>query len=84
MIITTYIHHEQTGFIPTRQLADNVRRTLNLIHYCSLKNIPILAMALDAEKAFDRLEMGYLLHLLEHMNFGPNFLRTIRAMYKEM
>lgn len=28
-IITTYIHHDQAGFMPTRHLADNVRRTLN-------------------------------------------------------
>lgn len=40
-------------------------------------------MALDAEKAFDCLEMGYLVQLLKNMNFGPNFLRTIRAMYDQ-
>lgn len=83
MIVTKYVHHDQAGFMPTRQLADNVRRTLNLIHHCSSNNTPMLVMALDAEKAFDCLETGYLLRLLGHMNFGPKFLRTIRAMYSE-
>lgn len=67
----------------TRQLAASVRRTLNLINYCSIKNIPLLVMALDAEKAFDHFETTYLFQLLEYMNFGPNFLQAIQALYKE-
>lgn len=43
----------------------------------------MLVMALDVEKAFNHLEMGYLLQLLKSMNFRPNFLRMIRAMYNE-
>lgn len=38
-IITTYVHPDQVGFMPTRHLVDNVWRTLNLINYCSIKNI---------------------------------------------
>lgn len=36
-IITRYIHTHQTGFIPTRQLADNIHRTLNTITTCQIK-----------------------------------------------
>lgn len=44
----------------------------------------MLVKALDAEKAFDLLETGYLIHLLENMNFGPSFLRMIKAMYNRL
>lgn len=82
-IIASYIHQDQTGFMPTRQLADNVRWTLNLINYCETQNTPMLILALDAEKAFDCVETKYLLHLMETMNFGPNFLRAIQTLYNE-
>lgn len=39
--------------------------------------------ALDAKKAFDCLESPYLLQLLRHMKFGPNFIRVIQALYNE-
>lgn len=55
-IIASYIHHDQSGFIPTRQLIDNVRKSLNMIHYCSATKTSTAILALDTEKAFDRLE----------------------------
>lgn len=66
-----------------RHLADSVRQNLNLINYCVTQNIPMLILALDVEKVFDWAETMYLLHLMETMNFGPNFLRAIQAVYNK-
>lgn len=79
--VAEYEHVNQTGFIPGRHISDNIRLSLNVINYCSLKKIPALVVALDAEKAFDRLESGYLQVLLQHMNFGPAFRQAIAALY---
>lgn len=81
--ITSYIHHDQSGFMPTRQLADTVRKSLNIINYYTAKRITTIIMVLDAEKAFDRLEAKYLIQLLQFKNFGPIFLRTIGAFYSK-
>lgn len=37
-IIALSIHHDQSGFIPTRQLSDNVQKSLNLIYHCNTTN----------------------------------------------
>lgn len=64
-----------------RQLSDNFRKTLNIIHHSASKSIPTLIASFDADKAFDRLEPLYLLTLLKAMNFGPCFLRTVETLY---
>lgn len=38
-------------------------------------------MASDAKKALDRLETKYLQMRLQKINFGPCFLRAIKALY---
>ena len=52
-IITGIITPDQCGFIPGRILADNIRRTLNVIDYAQRENEQLLLLTLDAEKAFD-------------------------------
>lgn len=80
-IITDYIHPDQAGFMPSRQLTGNIRRTLNIIDFCATYKIPSVVMAIDAEKAFERVETNYLLILLKKFSFGPGFLNALQALY---
>lgn len=81
-IISQYIHPDQAGFIPKRQLTGKIRKTLNIVNYCNNNNISLVAMVLDAEKAFDRVETNYLLRLLQRCALGPHFLNALQALYK--
>lgn len=83
MIIPEYVADDQTGFIPGRQLTDNIRRTLNIISHGKRTSQESLVLALDFEKAFDSLEIGYLLCLLNKMGFGNVFLRALQAIYTQ-
>lgn len=79
--IEHYVHLDQSGFIPTRKLSDNIRKMLNVIHYSTTHKIPTLIVAFDADKAFNRLEPVYLFTLIKAMNFGPSFMRAVGALY---
>lgn len=79
--VAEYVHLNQTSFIPGTHISNNIRTMLNVIHHCKHKRILALIVALDAEKAFDRLEPAYLQVLLKFMNFGLAFLQAISALY---
>ncbi|XP_053328422.1 endophilin-B2-like [Spea bombifrons] len=61
-LITTLpkpVNQDQSGFVSGRQTSDNTRRLLNIFHYIEVDSAPALILALDAEKAFDRLRWSY-------------------------
>lgn len=62
--IPDLIHLDQTGFIQNRSPIDNVRRLFNIIHASETDNSPTVAVSLDAEKAFDRVEWPYLYEVM--------------------
>jgi hypothetical protein len=52
-----------------------------LLYFAGESEIPHILMKLDITKAFDKLEGSFLLPLLEHLGFGPYFLRFLKASY---
>lgn len=43
--------------------------------------VEAVVIALDAEKAFDRIEWKYRMSVLEHFGFGKEFINWIRIIY---
>ena len=52
----------------------------DLLEYVEREDIPLTLLSLDQEKAFDRVDWGFL-RTLETFNFGPTFLRWIKLFY---
>ncbi|XP_063302249.1 AF4/FMR2 family member 4-like [Pelobates fuscus] len=81
-IIRTLIHNDQIGFIPDRWVGSNSRRIIDIIDNANKKHIPLMTLAVDAEKAFDRLNWKFLEASLEAYGIDGWLLRGIMSLYK--
>ena len=54
------------------------------IEYCNRKKIDAYILSIDQEKAFDKLNRNFLYQILKKMNFGPIFIHSIKAFYKNI
>lgn len=80
--LSCYIYVDQTGFIPSRQLRDNIRRIYNIIHWIKSEGQPpTVFYFIDAQKAFDTVDWGFLEEVLRRMGFGCLFLSWISLIY---
>uniref|UniRef100_A0A8D0E7E3 ribonuclease H n=1 Tax=Salvator merianae TaxID=96440 RepID=A0A8D0E7E3_SALMN len=81
-VLQEFIHQDQAGFLPKRQMKDNIRSIIDVIEYLESHNeVQAALIFLDAEKAFDNLNWNFMFNLLDMMNFGGNFTKWIRAIY---
>lgn len=80
-ILPDIINCDQVGFIKNRCSGDNMRRLIHLIHKSKSSLDPVAAFSLDAEKAFDWVEWGFLMPALLRFGMGPGFCRWVKTIY---
>ena len=76
------INPDQAGFIPNRSIFDQVKTTKLVIDYMSKFNKSGAIIALDQEKAYDKILHPYLWEVLNKFEFPNNFTNTIKALYE--
>src|ERR1700761_3633451 len=54
------IHCSQAGFVPGRQISDQTKLIRLLMQYAEAKGVNGLIVALDQEKAYDKIDHQYL------------------------
>lgn len=76
-VMPKLVHKDQSGFISTRSMANNIRHSfLNLqIQVVNPGNKAILSM--DAAKALDSIEWTYLWEVLTRFGLGDQFITWI-------
>lgn len=79
--IETLVHADQSGFIPNRYSFFNTRRVLNITYYKYAAHSKKAVLYLDAEKAFDQVEWGYLFKVLDRFGLGDSFVSWVRLAY---
>lgn len=67
----------QTAFLPHRWIGDNVLGHLEEIDYCTYLDEPGCQIILDFDKAFDRLNRGWVLRCMETLGFGQGSQRWV-------
>ena len=78
------IHNNQPGYIPGRNISENIRSILDIMEYTKVKKLPGLILFIDFKKAFDSLEWDFLEKCLEKFNFGPDFRRWVNIFYNDL
>lgn len=75
------ISKDQTAFISTKTMSDNIWHLFRNIPTPIEENKSEAILILDAMKAFDRVEWSYLWQVMRKMGFGPSFLGWVKLMY---
>ncbi|CAM2117671.1 unnamed protein product [Caretta caretta] len=83
-VLVDVIHPDQIYTILDRSIFDNlflVRDLLDLLELGHRDGLSFAVLSLDQEKAFDRVDHGYLLSTLQVFGFGPQFVGFLRVLY---
>ncbi len=74
------IDRSQTAFLPGRWIGDNVLFHLEEVDYCQAEGVPACVLFLDFEKAYDRLDRGWLFRCLDRLGFPAEVCRWVRLL----
>ena len=83
-VLGSIIGPDQTCGVPGRTISENLSLIRDLLEYVDLENLPLAILSLDQEKAFDRVDWGFLIRILSSFNFGPDFISWIRLFYNNI
>lgn len=83
-VLPDIIHSDQTGFMKGRNIADNIRKTIEVVNHAHKKRIEFLVMTIDYQKCFDYLQHSALWKCLEYFNFGESYVNWIRLLYNKI
>ena len=80
--IHTLIHPDQHGFIQGRSIYDPIRLNQTACTYADYMEENGAIVALDQEKAYDKIDHHYLIETLKCFNLPHTFINTISSLYE--
>ncbi|CAM2108446.1 unnamed protein product [Caretta caretta] len=80
-VLADVIHPDQTYTVPGRTIFDNLYLVRDLLELGCRDGLSFALLSLDQEKAFDRVDHGYLLSTLRAFGFGHQFVGFIQVLY---
>lgn len=81
-VVHKIIHPAQAGFIPKRSISDQVKLTRTMIEYTESQAQNGMIVALDQEKAYDKICHDYLWKTMARYNLPGNLINTVRSLYQ--
>ena len=79
-VLPKIIHTDQKGFVAGRNIMDANRLLQDIIDYCDIENQEGSMIFLDQQKAFDRIEWGWVMKCLHDFKFGNIFCNWINML----
>ncbi|CAM2119839.1 unnamed protein product [Caretta caretta] len=80
-VMADVVHPDQTYTVPGRSIFNNLFLVRDLLQLGRRDGLSFALLSLDQEKAFDRVDHGYLLSTLQAFGFGPQFVSFLRVLY---
>jgi hypothetical protein len=80
LLLHHFISPFQSAFVPARNIQNNSILAHELMHTMKAKRGRggLMALKIDMEKAFDRMEWSFLLAILAKLGFHPTWINWIR------
>ena len=80
--IIKLIHHNQVGFFTGMQGWFNICKSINVIYHINrTKDKNHMIISIDAEKAFDKIQLPFMLKTLNKLAINGTYLKIIKAIY---
>lgn len=79
--LDSIIHVNQTGFMKSRFIGDNLRLTEDAFHILKSHHPQGALAALDFSKAFDTVRWEFIYAALQWFGFGDNFIDLVRLLF---
>ena len=88
VVLPSIINDDQTGFISSRFIAENVRILYDIMHHAEKKKKKKkqkkkkkkktgMLLLIDFEKAYDSVDWEFLYKALKFFNFGDSFIQWV-------
>ena len=77
------VHKDQAGFVPKRSIFDQIRQAQMMIKFAEAEEVNGVIIALDQEKAYDKIKHDYLWKVLQATGIPEHFIFTIQHLYQD-
>jgi hypothetical protein len=81
-LVLKLIHSDQKGFVKGRNISEANRLIQDVITYTDCEDDDYIIIFLDQQKAFDRVEWGWVDHVLCKFNFGEKIREWVQMLFK--
>lgn len=81
-MITDLVHVSQAGFIPGRSISEQRKLIRMMIYYAKTTEKNGMIVALNQEKAYNKIDHKYLWQTLKIFRISNIFINTVKALYK--
>ena len=75
------IHPDQAGFIPKRSIFNHIRLVKAILSYAEATEEDRAIIALDQEKAYNKIRHNYLWKIMNAFNLPQPFIQTVHVLY---